>query len=385
LPTRTPLRWAFFRRLSIAEAAPGIGLIEDRSMNPLFQPLRLGELQLANRIVMAPMTRSRADSRAVPTAEMVDYYRQRAGAGLIVAEGAAPSAEGLGYCRTPGIFNSEQVAAWRAVTDAVHAEGGQIVLQLMHVGRAASRHNKPAGARTVAPSALRANTQVYSDAAGMVDTDEPHALTTEEVQAVIGDYRQAAILAREAGFDGVELHCTSGYLPMQFMASGSNRREDDYGGSVENRVRFPAEVLAAMAEAIGAGRVGYRMCPGNPYNDIQDEDPAGTAVALMKAVAALELAYLHIMRSPVAGLDAFALAREYGQTALILNDGFDGPSAAAAIEAGQGEAVSFARHFIGNPDLPQRLRNGWPVTGFDRKSLYSAGPAGYSDYPAWSG
>ncbi|MGP3792357.1 alkene reductase [Pseudomonas sp. B392_1p] len=353
-------------------------------MNPLFQPLQLGELQLANRIVMAPMTRSRADARGVPTAEMVDYYRQRAGAGLIVAEGTAPSPEGLGYCRTPAIYDEQQVAAWRAVTDAVHAEGGLIVLQLMHVGRAASRHNKPVGARTVAPSALRANAQVYSDAAGMVDTEEPHALSTEEVAEVVRQYRDAAVLAREAGFDGVELHCTSGYLPMQFMASGSNQREDCYGGSVENRVRFPAEVLAAMAQAIGAGRVGYRMCPGNPYNDIQDEDPAGTAIALMKAVAALGLAYLHIMRSPVDGLDAFALAREHGNTALILNDGFDGPGASAAIEAGQGEAVSFARHFIGNPDLPQRLRNGWPLAGFDRKSLYSSGPAGYSDYPAWS-
>ncbi|MBF0676593.1 alkene reductase [Pseudomonas sp.] len=353
-------------------------------MNPLFQPLQLGELQLANRVVMAPMTRSRADARGVPTAEMVDYYRQRAGAGLIVAEGTAPSPEGLGYCRTPAIYDEQQVAAWRAVTDAVHAEGGLIVLQLMHVGRAASRHNKPVGARTVAPSALRATVQVYSDAAGMVDAEEPHALSTEEVAEVVRQYRDAAVLAREAGFDGVELHCTSGYLPMQFMASGSNQREDCYGGSVENRVRFPAEVLAAMAQAIGAGRVGYRMCPGNPYNDIQDEDPAGTAIALMKAVAALGLAYLHIMRSPVDGLDAFALAREHGNTALILNDGFDGPAAAAAIEAGQGEAVSFARHFIGNPDLPQRLRNGWSLAGFDRKSLYSSGPAGYSDYPAWS-
>ena len=268
-------------------------------MSILFEPVRLGDLELANRIVMAPMTRSRADQHGVPTAEMVEYYRQRASAGLIVAEGTAPSASGLGYCRTPAIYNAEQIAAWKAVTDAVHAEGGLIVLQLMHVGRASSAHNKPAGATTVAPSALRARTQLFTDTAGMVDTDEPRALSLQEIAQVIEEYRQAALNAREAGFDGVELHCTSGYLPMQFMASGSNLRDDQYGGSVENRVRFPAQVLAAMASAIGAGRVALRLCPGNPFNDIDDEDPMATAVALCKAAEPMGLAYVHIMRSPL--------------------------------------------------------------------------------------
>ncbi|UVE17455.1 alkene reductase [Pseudomonas sp. LS44] len=350
-------------------------------MSILFEPVRLGELELANRIVMAPMTRSRADARAVPTAEMVDYYRQRASAGLIVAEGTAPSANGLGYCRTPAIYSTEQIAAWRKVTRAVHDAGGRIVLQLMHVGRAASHHNKPAGALTVAPSAVRAHTQLFSDAAGLVDSDEPQALALDEVATVIEEYRRAALNAREAGFDGVELHCTSGYLPMQFMASGSNLRDDRYGGNTENRVRFPAEVLGAMATAIGAGRVGFRLCPGNSYNDISDADPAATAAALCTVVEPLGLAYLHIMRSPLAELDAFALAHQYSSSGLILNDGFDGPSATAALEAGQGEAVSFARHFIGNPDLVERLRAGLPLSGFDRKTLYSPGARGYSDYP----
>ena len=350
-------------------------------MSILFEPVRLGDLELANRIVMAPMTRSRADQHGVPTAEMVEYYRQRASAGLIVAEGTAPSASGLGYCRTPAIYNAEQIAAWKAVTDAVHAEGGLIVLQLMHVGRASCAQNKPAGAATVAPSALRARTQLFTDQAGLVDSDEPQAMSLQDIAEVIGEYRQAALNAREAGFDGVELHCTSGYLPMQFMASGSNLREDRYGGSAQNRVRFPAEVLAAMASAIGSGRVGLRLCPGNPFNDISDEDPLATAEALCRAAEPLNLAYVHIMRSPLPELDAFALAQRHCSSGIILNDGFDGASAEAALQAGQGEAVSFARHFIANPDLVERLRKGLPLARFDRKTLYSPGPEGYSDYP----
>lgn len=353
-------------------------------MSILFEPLRLGELQLSNRIVMAPMTRSRASAEAVPSAEMVDYYRQRASAGLIIAEGTAPCADGLGYCRTPGIYDRAHIQGWQQVTRAVSDAGGRMVLQLMHVGRAASWQNKPAGARTVAPSAIRARTQVFCDGAGLVDTDEPQALSLEGIETVIEQYRRAAMNAREAGFEGVELHCTSGYLPMQFMASGSNQRRDGYGGTVENRVRFAAEALAAMAAVIGAGRVGFRLCPGNPYNDISDADPAATAQVLCERVEPLGLAYLHIMRSPVTGLDAFALARRHSGSGLILNDGFDGPSAAAALAAGQGEAVSFARHFIGNPDLVERLRAGLPLAGFDRKTLYTKGAPGYSDYPDYA-
>ena len=350
-------------------------------MSVLFEPVTLGELQLANRIVMAPMTRSRALADAVPGSDMVEYYRQRASAGLIVAEGTAPSASGLGYCRTPAIYSVEQMAGWQRVTDAVHAEGGSIVLQLMHVGRAASRHNKPQGAATVAPSALRARTQVFSDSHGLVDTDEPEALSLQGIKEVIEDYRQAALNARLAGFDGVELHCTSGYLPMQFMASGSNQRNDEYGGDAQGRVRFAQHVIEAMASAIGAGRVGFRQCPGNPYNDIDDQDPTATAAALCQAVAHLPLAYLHIMRSPLEGLDAFALARQHSPHQLILNDGFDGPSASAALASGEGAAVSFGRHFIANPDLVERLRRGLELSRFDRKTLYTPGPAGYSDYP----
>lgn len=350
-------------------------------MPGLFDPLQLGDIALANRIVMAPMTRNRAEPDGTPGALMVEHYAARAAAGLIVAEGAWPSAAGQAYCRQPGIVTPAHIAGWRRVTEAVHARGGRIVLQLMHAGRIGSRHVKPEGVDTVAPSAIQARVDIFTDAAGMQACDMPRALSTEEVRGVVEEFAQAARNAMAAGFDGVELHCTSGYLPMQFMASGSNQRSDEYGGSLAGRVRFPLECLAAMAGAIGPGRVGLRMNPGNSYNDIVDDKPAETHLELARQAAGLGLAYLHVMRAPLPGIDAFSLGREYCAGRLILNDGFDGPGAEAAIQAGQGDAVSFARHFIANPDLVRRLREGLPLAGFDRRSLYTAGAAGYTDYP----
>lgn len=346
----------------------------------LFLPLRLGDLDLANRIVMAPMTRNRADPDGSPSVLMAQHYAARADAGLIVAEGSWPSAAGQAYSRQPGIVTPAHIAGWRRVTDAVHARGGRIVLQLMHAGRIGSRHIKPAGVETVAPSAIRAAGEVWTDAAGMQPHDAPRALSIDEVRAVVREHVQAALNAREAGFDGVELHGTSGYLPMQFLASGSNRRDDAYGGSVANRARFAVECLQGMAEAIGAGRVGLRLRPGNPYNDIQDLDPQASHAELMRQAAALGLAYLHVMRAPAElGFDAFALAREHFGARLILNDGFDGASAEAALEQGDGAAVSFARPFIGNPDLVRRLRERLPLAGFDRGTLYTPSAAGYTE------
>ncbi|WP_298190020.1 alkene reductase [uncultured Pseudomonas sp.] len=350
-------------------------------MNALMQSARFGELHLANRIVMAPMTRSRADSDAVPTAVMVEYYAQRASAGLIVAEGTSPSADGLGYCRTPAIFSAPQIEAWRQVTDAVHAAGGQIVVQLMHCGRVATHHNKPAGSRTVAPSAVLAQTQLFTDTVGMADTDMPDALSRAQISQVIDDYRQAALNAREAGFDGVELHCTSGYLPMQFMSENANQRTDEYGGSADNRVRFALEVLRAMADAIGSGRVGVRFCPGNKFNDIVDSDPAATLDALLRGLDGMQLAYLHMMRAHTRKVDAFAAARAGFSGALIVNDGFEPDSAAQIVAAGQADAVSFGRHYIANPDLVTRICEQLPLAEFDRQTLYSPGPDGYIDYP----
>lgn len=347
----------------------------------IFQPLALGALRLANRIVMAPMTRNRARPDGVPDALMVEYYAARADAGLIVAEGAWPCAEGQAYCRQPGIATDAHVAGWRRVVDAVHARGARIVLQIMHSGRIGSSRIKPEGVTTVAPSAIRAQGQIYTDAAGMQDFDMPREMTQDDIGQAIDAHRTAALRAREAGFDGVELHCTSGYLPMQFMYSETNRRVDEYGGDAQARVRFAFECLKAMADAIGADRVGFRVNPGNTFNDARDEDSAATHEELLRQAAPLGLAYLHVMRAPVSDIDAFALARKYFPGRLILNDGFDPESAERAIAGGEGEAVSFARHFIGNPDLVRRMRMGLPLAKFDRRTLYTPGPAGYTDYP----
>ncbi|MDZ7781519.1 MAG: alkene reductase [Halioglobus sp.] len=347
----------------------------------LFSPLRLGALELPNRVVMAPMTRSRADAGAMPSDLMTEYYRQRAGAGLIVTEGTAPSADGIGYCRTPGIYNREQVAAWRNVTAAVHGAGGRIALQIMHVGRIAHALNKPPGSETVAPSAIAARGDMYTDDAGLQPFDTPRALATEEIPGVVDEYRRATEYAFEAGFDAVELHCTSGYLPAQFLSTGSNRRTDDYGGGVENRCRFALEVLAAMAGVDGGGRVGMRICPDNPFNDLHDDDPQETFDVLLDRAARFDLAYLHVIRFPPGRVDNLALGRRYFGDRLIANESFDLAEAQAAIAAGEASAVAFGRPFIANPDLPSRFRRGLTLADFDKSTLYTPGDAGYTTYP----
>ncbi len=351
----------------------------------LLTPVELGGLSLRNRIVMAPMTRNRAGPGDVPGDLAVTYYAARASAGLIISEGTHPSPHGKGYARSPGLYSPEQVAGWRRITDAVHARGGRIVLQMMHVGRIASHHNKELGARTVAPSALRARGRMFTDAAGLVDFDAPEALSTEGIQATIAEYAQSARAAQLAGFDGVELHAASGYLPMQFLSSGTNQRGDAYGGSLANRLRFTLEVLEALAGVWGAQQVGLRICPGNPFNDLQDEHPLETYQGLLRAVTPMNLAYLHVIRSPDPALDAFALAQAWFPGPRILNDGFDFASANAAVASGAAAAVSFARAFIANPDLVERYRAGAPLAAFDRRTLYTPGPEGYTSYPPYGG
>lgn len=347
----------------------------------LFTSIQLGKIALQNRVVMAPMTRNRADVDGTPTDIMAEHYGQRGDAGLIVAEGAWPEVTGQAYCRQPGIETAEHVRGWRKVTDAVHARGGSIVLQIMHSGRIGSSHIKPAGVRSVSASAIQARGKIWTDAAGMQDFDLPQALTTEEVHRAITEHAAAAERAVDAGFDGVELHGTSGYLSLQFLHSSTNQRTDEYGGNAANRARFATECLGAMGDAIGIDRVGLRLNPGNTFNDTTDENSAATHAELMRQAAKLGIAYLHVMRAVFdPSIDAFKLARENFGENLILNDGFDAQSAEAALQAGEGKAVSFARHFIANPDLVQRMRLGLPLSKFDRNTLYTPGAKGYNDY-----
>lgn len=350
-------------------------------MTDLFSSLRLGSLTLRNRVVMAPMTRSRAEEGAVPGPLVREYYQQRATAGMIVTEGIAPSANGIGYCRTPGLYSEAQVTGWREVTDAVHAEGGTIVAQIMHVGRVAVALNKPAGSETVAPSALRARGELYTDAAGMQALDDPRELTTEEVGDVIEEYRRATENAFLAGFDGVELHATSGYLPAQFLSTGSNKRSDEYGGGVEGRARFALETLAAMASVNGADRVGMRICPDNPFNDLADDNPQETFDYLLSQASSLGLAYLHVIRMPSGRVDNLALGARYFPGRLIANESYSFEEAQQAVQGGHLDAVSFGRPFIANPDLVARFQRGAALSEFDLSTLYSKGAQGYTSYP----
>ncbi len=356
------------------------GLVLNK-MKELFTPVTLGALQIRNRIVMSPMTRSRASMGDIPSELHVEYYGQRSTAGIIVTEGIHPSPTGKGYCRTPGIYSQAQIERWSKVVNAVHARDGIIVAQLMHCGRIASSLNKDDGSEIVAPSAVRANAQIFTDGAGMVDVDLPRALEIGEIPLVVEEYRQAALNARAAGFDGVEFHCSSGYLPMQFLSSNTNLRTDRYGGNVQNRIRFALDALQAMGTAIGYDRVGLRVCPGLEYNDIHDADPVETYGALFDAASLMGLAYLHLVHRTFPQFDNLELVRQRWRGKLILNNELTGPSAAEAIREERADAVSFGRLFISNPDLVDRFRHDLALADFDTTRLYTPGPAGYTDYP----
>jgi N-ethylmaleimide reductase len=347
----------------------------------LLAPLQLGDIVLRNRVVMAPMTRSRVEQGDLPGAMQVEYYRQRASAGVIISEGVHPSPTAQGYCRTPGIYSDAQVAAWRQVTAAVAERGGSMICQIMHCGRVGHADNKAAGGEFVAPSAIRCNAEIFTET-GMQAMATPRALATEEIPALIEEHVQAAKNAIAAGFAGVELHGTSGYLMAQFLSSGSNQRQDQYGGSVENRVRLVVETLTAIGGAIGFGRVGLRICPGNPFNDLHDDHPEQTFAELLKQIEPLGLAYLHVIRMASTGIDNLALARAHFNGAIIGNDSYDAAEAEQAIAAGELAAVSFGRPFIANPDFVERIGSGAALNKINFKTLYTPGAAGYTDYPA---
>lgn len=348
-------------------------------VNDLFAPLNVGRYALANRIVMAPMTRSRADDAGVPGELVPVYYAQRASAGLIVTEGTFPSPMGKGYVRTPGIHSDAQVAAWKKVTEAVHGKGSRIFLQLMHAGRISDPSFLPGNATPVAPSAVQPKGASYTDQ-GMKPYVTPRALETSEIPGVIEEYADATRRALEAGFDGVELHAASGYLPMQFLSSGSNLRTDRYGGSAEKRARFSVEALQAMAAVAGADRVGIKLSPEMAFNDITDADPVETYTTLVQAIGNMGLAYLHVALFG-APTDYHSLLRPLFRGAYLAGGGLTRESAEALLHAGTADAVVFGSLFVANPDLPLRFRLKAPLNQPDSTTFYTPGAKGYIDYP----
>ncbi|MGQ0671588.1 MAG: alkene reductase [Hyphomicrobium sp.] len=353
----------------------------------LFTPLEMGDLTLANRIVLAPLTRNRAlPDGDVPHDLNAEYYAQRASAGLLITEGSQVSPEGKGYITTPGIYSAAQVAGWRKVTGAVHAKGGRIFIQLWHVGRVSHTSLQEDGRAPVAPSAIRAMTKTFAGS-GFIETSIPRALETAEIARIVGDYRRAAINAKAAGFDGVELHAANGYLIDQFLRDGSNTRTDAYGGSVENRTRFLGEVLAAITDVLPPSRVGVRFSPFSSANDISDSDPMITFGAAIARANDFGLGYLHLVegetggpRTLPPGADLAALRRLF-KGAYMANNGYDRDMAIRATDRGDADLVAFGVPFIANPDLVDRLRLGAPLTPAHRETFYGGGAAGYTDYP----
>ncbi|MFI1765906.1 alkene reductase [Streptomyces sp. NPDC020800] len=353
-------------------------------MTTAFDPIDLGGRRLANRVAMAPMTRSRAfGPGAEPTELMATYYAQRAGAGLIVTEGIQPSPVGQGYPDTPGLHTPGQVRAWRTVTDAVHREGGVIFAQLMHTGRISHPSLLPDGLVPVGPSAVAAQGQVFTHE-GPKDFVTPKELSETEIRQTIADFADAARNAVDAGFDGVEIHGANGYLIHQFLAPGTNRRTDAWGDTTEGRIRFAAEVVTAVAEAIGSHRVGLRISPGNPYNDISEDNPGEVYEALLERLADLEPAYLHLLEGPDRDLTA-KLHRAWPGT-FVLNPfthpDVTGPDALKLIEDGSADMIAYGALFLANPDLPRRLAAGGPFNAPDQATFYGGDHRGYTDYPA---
>ena len=350
-------------------------------MTDLFAPVRLGSLELKNRFVMAPMTRNRAGEGTAPTALNAEYYAQRAGAGLIVTEGTQPSAVGQGYPNTPGLHTDAQVAGWRLVADAVHARGGRIFAQLMHVGRIG--HPVITGVQPVAPSAITPDGEVFTQE-GMKPFTEPRALETSELPGVVAEFVDASRRAVEAGLDGVELHSANGYLLHQFLADSTNLRTDSYGGSPAHRARFVVEVATAVADAIGADKVGIRVSPGGTFNDMAETEVEQTYAALVEGLAPLGLAYLHITEGPETSFGE-ALAKQFGGI-VIASTAFTGDSSLATaqetVDTGHGDLFAIGRDFIANPDLVQRLRTGAPLNEQRTELFYGGGAEGYTDYPA---
>jgi N-ethylmaleimide reductase len=351
----------------------------------LFTPFQLGDLMLANRVVMAPMTRNRADEAGVATPMMEIYYQQRASAGLIVTESAPVSAEAVGYPRTPGLFTDPQAASWLRVTDAVHSAGGRIFAQLQHCGRISHPSLLPGGAIPVGPSALRPAGQAVTYS-GMQDFVTPRALETSEMAEIVAQFQHGAVMAKRAGFDGVEVHGANGYIIDQFLRDGSNRRTDAYGGSAQNRMRLLNEILDAVCGVWSASRVGVRLTPENSFNSMSDSDPQAHFGYFMDELSPRGLAYVHVlegdMMSKASALDYRALRARLAAP-YIANNGYDLARARAALRSGTADLIAFGMPFLANPDLVRRYRDNLPLNTADPATFYGGGEPGYVDYPVY--
>jgi N-ethylmaleimide reductase len=372
-----------------------VGQLGERDMtSSLHSPLKIGEFELAHRVVMAPLTRMRAsEPGSAPAALNAQYYAQRASCGgLIIAEATQISWQGQGYPRTPGIHTDEQVAGWKSVVDAVHEKGGRIFLQLWHVGRISHSSHHPEGALPVSASSVRPAGEALAAGFKRLPYETPRALKTDEIPRIVEEYERAAKRAMLAGFDGVELHGANGYLIDQFLQDKTNHRSDGYGGSVENRTRFLLEITDKLVRRLGAARIGVRLSPFGTVNDISDSDPATLFRHAIEALSSRRIAYLHLIEPRVnAGLreehnldvppSVAAMFRVSFQGPLIASGGFTKASADAAIQAGTSDAIAFGRAFIANPDLPHRLATGSPLNAYDRPTFYGGTEKGYTDYP----
>lgn len=353
--------------------------------NTIFEPFTLGSLKLSNRIVMAPLTRNRAGSGLIPSELAATYYSQRASAGLLITEATQVSAQAQGYQDTPGLYTQPQIDGWRKVTDAVHAKGGRIFVQLWHVGRVSHVDLQPDGAAPVAPSAIRAETKTFVNN-GFVDVSQPRALALKEIPGIVEDFRLAAANAMAAGFDGVEVHGANGYLLEQFIKDGANVRTDAYGGSIENRARLLLEVTTAVAKEIGANRTGVRISPVSPANGISCSEPQPQYNYIAEQLSALAVVYLHVVEGATGGprdvapFDFYALRSRFNNTYLA-NNGYGLDLACAHLTEGKADLFALGRPFISNPDLVERLKIGAPLNEMDPTTLYGGGAKGYTDYP----
>ena len=356
------------------------------SQTKLFEPFKLGPITLPNRLVMAPLTRNRAvPPGMVPSPLAVDYYGQRASAGLLVTEASQVSQQGQGYQDTPGIYSKEQVAGWRKVTDRVHEQGGRIFIQIWHVGRISHITLQPDGGKPVAPSAVRAKGKTFVNGT-FTEISEPRALELSEIPGIIEDFKRGTENALVAGFDGVEIHGANGYLLDQFAKDGTNKRTDAYGGSIENRARLMLEVSKVVAEVAGPERTGIRISPVTPANDVSDSNPQPLFDHIVEGLNALKLTYIHVIEGATGGprdiapFDYASLRKRFSR-AYVANNGYDFDLATKVLDAGAADLIAFGKPFISNPDLVERLKKGAPLNEWDKATFYGGGAKGYTDYP----